>query len=370
MTEPICVDKSDRSERFVDERENNESVMIEVRDVWKIFGSDVKGALKAVHANNVCRSDMFAKFNCVLAVAGVSFTVRRGEIFCIMGLSGSGKSTVVRHLNGLIAPTSGEIYIEGGDIGKKSPKELRQMRAEKISMVFQHFGLLPHRTVVENVAFGLELRNIPLARRLKKANEMLELVGLSEWGLRRPDELSGGMQQRVGLARALAGDPDIILMDEPFGALDPLIRRQLQDQFFTLTQTLNRTIVFITHDVDEALRFGSRVAIMQDGAIVQIGTPRQIIHDPINAYVSDFLNGASRLKVIRAVDIMKPVSRSEASRIPSEWPRANMDSDLRMLSGLASTSRSPTVVLNSSGESIGLIDRELLLQEIHGKGTE
>ena len=227
--------------------------IIECRHVWKIFGKRALEALSAIRDQGMTKAQIVERFDCILGVADASFTVRQGEIFCIMGLSGSGKSTLVRHINRLIDPTAGQILVNGEDIGKKNPEELRRMRALEIGMVFQNMALFPHRTVRDNVAFGLEVRQVAREHRWALADEKLRMVQLADWGDRFPDELSGGMQQRVGLARALAADPGILLMDEPFSALDPLIRRQLQEQFLDLAKVMRKTTVFITHDLDEAI---------------------------------------------------------------------------------------------------------------------
>jgi len=354
----------------LERRDAPEIPAIELRDVWKVFGPDAPRSLQAVRERGLGKGEALSELGVVVGVAGVSFAVQPGEIFCVMGLSGSGKSTLVRHINGLILPTAGQVLIEGDDLGAKSAKEIRRLRAEKIGMVFQNFALMPHRSVLDNVAFGLELREVGRDRRLERAQEMLELVQLGAWGDRWPDELSGGMQQRVGLARALAGDPDILLMDEPFGALDPLIRRQLQDQFLELTRRVRKTTVFITHDLDEAMRFGSRIAIMRDGRVVQLGTPGEIVRAPADAYVADFVSGLSRLKAVRAADILRPLAPAELAALPADWPRAPLDSDLDRLAGLAGEGLATVVVTDGAGEPVGLIGPELLLRAIHGRKSD
>ncbi|MGE3875375.1 MAG: betaine/proline/choline family ABC transporter ATP-binding protein, partial [Parvibaculaceae bacterium] len=257
-----------------------EKAFVTGREIWKIFGQNAQAAYDAVTRDGVPSRELQQRFRVVVGVAGVNFDVRRGEIFCIMGLSGSGKSTLIRHVNRLIEPTAGQILIGGQDIGRISKAELRNLRARKISMVFQGTGLFPHWTTRDNVAFGLEVQGVPRAKRLVIAQEKLDLVQLGQWADRYPSELSGGMQQRVGLARALANDPELILMDEPFSALDPLIRRQLQDEFLSIWKTLNKTDLFITHDLDEAIRIGDRIAIMKEGQFVQVGTPEEIVTRP------------------------------------------------------------------------------------------
>jgi glycine betaine/proline transport system ATP-binding protein len=243
-------------------------ILIDCQSLWKIFGTRAEAAVEAVKEKGFSKKQILTDFNCVVGVSDASLQVRRGEIFCIMGLSGSGKSTLIRLLNRLIEPSFGKILVKGRDIASLNAAQLREMRARNIGMVFQSVALLPHRTVLENAAFGLEVRGIPKDERYKTARAALDKVGLSDWTTRYPSELSGGMQQRVGLARAIAADPEIILMDEPFSALDPLIRRQLQDEFRQLTKSLGKSAVFITHDLEEAIRIGDRIAIMKDGVIV------------------------------------------------------------------------------------------------------
>ena len=250
------------------------------------------------------KDEILAKTGHVVAVRDASFNVSEGEVFMIMGLSGSGKSTIARCLNGLLKPTRGEVIIDGVNIGTMSEKELRKTRRNKVSMVFQHFALFPHRSVVDNVAYGLEVQGMDKSERREKALMVLEKVGLEGWEDNFPWELSGGMQQRVGLARALAPDPEILLMDEAFSALDPLIRRQMQDEFITLMAEVKKTIVFISHDLNEALMLGSHVAIMKDGRIVQIGTPEEIVCFPADAYVAEFVRDVSKYKIIPVKSIM------------------------------------------------------------------
>ncbi|GAA4630298.1 glycine betaine/L-proline ABC transporter ATP-binding protein [Actinoallomurus vinaceus] len=253
------------------------------------------------------------------AVADVSFEVDEGEIFVVMGLSGSGKSTLIRMLNGLLEPTDGSIEVDEVDITAIGGKDLRRLRQEKVSMVFQHFALFPHRTVLENAAYGLETRNVPKQERLAKAKEFLDYVGLAGWEDRYPDQLSGGMQQRVGIARALAAETDILLMDEAFSALDPLIRREMQDLLLDLQGELNKTIVFITHDLNEAMRLGDRIAMLRNGRVMQIGTAEEILTDPANDYVAQFVADVDRTRVLTARSVMEtPIAVVE----PSGGPRA------------------------------------------------
>ncbi|QUX93238.1 ABC transporter ATP-binding protein [Marinomonas sp. A3A] len=261
---------------------------IVIENVFKVFGDNVPAAIKLIESAE-SKSDILAKTGCVVGVNDISMSIDSGEIFVIMGLSGSGKSTLVRHFNRLIDPTSGHIYVDGEDILQYNSNQLRQFRRNKISMVFQSFGLLPHKTVLDNVGYGLKVRGETKAYQEEKANYWIDTVGLKGYESRYPAQLSGGMRQRVGLARALAADTDIILMDEAFSALDPLIRTEMQDQLLTLQSTLHKTIVFITHDLDEALRIGNRIAIMKDGQLIQVGTPHDILNNPADEYVDRFV---------------------------------------------------------------------------------
>ena len=273
------------------------------KSLWKIFGANPTNILKEVDPT-WSRTEVQEKTGHVIAVKDVSFQVERGETFVVMGLSGSGKSTLVRCISRLIEPTQGEVLVDGVDTVTMPEKELIELRRHKLSMVFQHFGLLPHRRVVENIAYGLEVRGMSRDDRLKKAGEVLESVGLSGWGDNYPRELSGGMQQRVGLARALAVDPEIMLFDEPFSALDPLIRREMQDELLRLQSVVRKTMVFITHDFLEAIKMGDHIAIMKDGELVQIGTPEEIVANPVDDYVRDFSEDVPRHKVLTVNSIM------------------------------------------------------------------
>jgi len=274
------------------------------RDLWKVFGPNPDLVLDTATNGNT-KEKIFEETGHVIAVKDVSFEVHENEIFVVMGLSGSGKSTLIRCINRLIEPTRGAVCIEGVDIAQMNNTELRELRRHKLSMVFQNFGLLPHRSVLDNVAFGLEVRGEGKKERHEKALQTLELVGLKGWEKSRIHELSGGMQQRVGLARALAGGSEILLMDEPFSALDPLIRRQMQDEFINLRATVKKTVVFITHDLLEALKLGDRVAIMKDGEIIQIGTPQEIVSQPADDYVSEFVKDVPRGQVIPIESVME-----------------------------------------------------------------
>jgi glycine betaine/proline transport system ATP-binding protein len=279
--------------------------LIEARNLTKIFGPNPKKALERVHAG-ISKEELLAETGNNLGLRDVSIAVERGETFVVMGLSGSGKSTLIRHLNRLIDPTAGTIVIDGVDILGLSMRDLSTFRRQKTGMVFQRFALLPHKTVVENVAYGLEIRGVPKARRLAKGLEWTETVGLAGFEHQYPAQLSGGMQQRVGLARALCTDPEILLMDEAFSALDPLIRSQMQDQLMELQAKLHKTIVFITHDLDEALRLGDRIAILKDGELSQVGTPAEILLHPADAYVRAFVKDVNRARVLTVETCMKP----------------------------------------------------------------
>ena len=343
-----------------------EEVVIELNNAWKIFGSQAEEAMQAVKSEGLGKTEILERYGAVVGIADVSFEVRRGEIFCIMGLSGSGKSTLVRHVNRLIEPTSGEIWLLGEDVMKLSPTALREMRAKRIGMVFQHMALLPHRSVRDNVAYPLEIRGESKARRWDVSQHSLSLVGLDGFEDRFPRELSGGMQQRVGLARALASDPDVLLMDEPFSALDPLIRRQLQDQFMALSEQLHKTTLFITHDLDEAIRLGTRIAIMKDGRIVQIGTPEEIVTNPADDYVRDFVQNISKLKLVFAHTIQVPIDNYKLSdgENLSLSPRVSQDVDLDHLIDVSVTSTQPIVTTDENGTDVGVVSKDRLLQGI------
>lgn len=277
---------------------------IEVKNIIKIFGSNPEDAIKRLKKGET-KDEIHTKTKMTVGVNQASFSVEQGEIFVIMGLSGSGKSTLIRLINRLIEPTSGDIFIDGENIVRMKKDELMLTRRKKLGMVFQKFALFPHRNIISNVAYGLEVQGVDKAERENKARVALETVGLKGYEESMPDQLSGGMQQRVGLARALAIEPDILLMDEAFSALDPLIRKEMQDELLQLQERLHKTIVFITHDLDEALKLGDRIAIMKDGSIVQIGTPEDILKNPANDYVSSFVRDVDRSKVLTAGNVMK-----------------------------------------------------------------
>ncbi|WP_042149163.1 glycine betaine/L-proline ABC transporter ATP-binding protein [Paucisalibacillus sp. EB02] len=295
--------------------------IIEAKNLTKVFGKNPKQAIDHLD-RGLSKEEILKKTGSTVGVNRASFTVESGEIFVIMGLSGSGKSTLVRLINRLIEPTQGSILIDGQDLAKMDKKELRQVRREKLGMVFQRFALFPNRTVLKNVEYGLEIQKVDTEERMKKAHEALKLVGLEGYAEQKPEQLSGGMQQRVGLARALANDPEVLLMDEAFSALDPLIRKDMQDELIDLQSTMKKTIIFITHDLDEALRLGDRIALMKDGSIVQIGTPEEILMNPANDYVERFVEDVDRSKVLTAGHIMK---RPETINIEKHGPRVALE---------------------------------------------
>jgi len=278
--------------------------VIQADHVYKVFGKRPERAVDRLRAGT-SRDELRAQ-GLTPAVIDASFEVEAGEIFVVMGLSGSGKSTLIRMVNGLLTPTSGDLSLAGENIRRASAKSLRRIRRDEVSMVFQHFALLPHRTVGENAAYGLKLRGLNRADRERRAEEALSMVGLDGWGASMPDELSGGMRQRVGLARALAAGTDVLLMDEAFSALDPLIRREMQDQLIELQHRLNKTILFITHDLNEAMRLGDRIAMMRDGRVEQVGTAEQILNDPANDYVAQFVQDVDWTRVLTASSVMEP----------------------------------------------------------------
>lgn len=291
---------------------------VSVKHLFKIFGSNTKDAFKMIEKGN-SKEEILEQTGCTVGINDANFEIEEGETFVIMGLSGSGKSTVLRCLNRLIEPTSGEIIIDGNNITNMNHEDLRALRRKQLSMVFQNFGLLPHRNVVSNVEYGLEISKVDKETRRKKAMDAINLVGLKGYENQMTSELSGGMQQRVGLARALANDPHIMLMDEAFSALDPLIRADMQDELLELQARMKKTIVFITHDLDEALKIGDRIAIMKDGKVVQTGTPEQILTEPADDYVTAFVQNVDRMNIITASAIMK---KAEVMRTSKDGPSA------------------------------------------------
>ncbi|MFT5721862.1 MAG: glycine betaine/proline transport system ATP-binding protein [Motiliproteus sp.] len=279
--------------------------LIQIEGLYKIFGEKPETIMPRVLAGD-SKDDILAETGHTVGLKNINMSINRGEVYVIMGLSGSGKSTLIRHFNRLIDPTEGRIRVEGVDVMKLKPRELEQFRRHKMSMVFQRFGLMPHRTVIENVSYGLTVQGVDKTIRLQKAQQWLDTVGLGGYEQQFPSQLSGGQQQRVGLARALCTDAEILLMDEAFSALDPLIRSEMQDQLIELQQTLHKTIIFITHDLDEALRLGDRIAILKDGLLVQEGTPVDILLNPADAYVEAFVKDVNRARALTVANVMKP----------------------------------------------------------------
>lgn len=344
------------------------SPAISINGVWKIFGDKALTALEDIQNHQLSKAEILSRHNCVVGVADVTFDVYPGEIFCVMGLSGSGKSTLVRHINRLLEPTAGSVVVNGMDVMAMAHDELRRYRNKHIAMVFQNFALMPHRSVLDNIAMPLEIRGFTKNHRLEIAQKNLEMVELAGWGNKFAHELSGGMQQRVGLARALASDPEVLLMDEPFSALDPLIRRQLQDEFMKLSSVMKKTTVFITHDLDEAVRIGDRIAIMRDGRLVQVGTPEEIVMQPADDYVSDFVAGISRLKVVKAHAVMQPADDTNHNT-DSRAPVFKEDDNLSTLITAAIHHDGPLRVTDKHGHTIGTINRADLLKTVI-EGTE
>ncbi len=335
---------------------------VEIQKVWKIFGPNPEYVYKSVQPTD-SRRDVRKKTGHVIAVRDVSLNVAKGEVFVVMGLSGSGKSTLVRCLSRLIEPTAGQVLINQMNVIEMSEGDLRHLRRHTVSMVFQRFGLFPHKRVVDNVAYGLEVRGMDVLERRKMANQVLELVGLENWGTRYPHELSGGMQQRVGLARALAVDPEIMLCDEPFSALDPLIRRDMQNELLNLQQSLQKTIIFITHDFLEAIKLGDRIAIMKDGEIVQVGTSQEIVANPGNDYVREFTQDVPREKVLTAEVIMQPGDSSITSQDFTVPYNLTLEECIPLLVGQDGS----RPVVDSEGKIIGSVDQKALLMALSGK---
>ena len=339
---------------------------IQIQNVWKIFGNTSNDALDAIQNRKISKQEALEKYNSVIGVSDVSFDVNKGEIFCVMGLSGSGKSTLVRHINRLLEPTSGKILINNQDVMQFNKENLQELRNKKIGMVFQNFALMPHRSVLDYIAMPLEIRGVSKNDRLDAANNILNIVELQGWGNKYAHELSGGMQQRVGLARALAADPEFLLMDDPFSALDPLIRRQLQTEFIKLSKQMKKTTVFITHDLDEAVRVGHRIAIMRDGRVVQIGTPEEIVVNPSDEYVADFVKGISRLKVVQAKTIMQPLEQYKKNfgENLSNNEKVNENDILSKLIETSVSKDKPIVVANDHNKEVGIITQSDLLKAV------
>jgi glycine betaine/proline transport system ATP-binding protein len=329
--------------------------MLSCRHIWKIYGRTPE---RALHAHLMGADSHGVLASHVTAVADVSFDVSRGETFVVMGLSGSGKSTLVRCIARLTEPTAGEVLLDGENVLRMSESNLRDVRRHKMAMVFQNFGLLPHRSVLDNVAFGLEVRGEERRQRVDRAMQMIDLVGLKGWERRLPRELSGGMQQRVGLARALAVDPELLLFDEPFSALDPLIRREMQDELLRLNGQLHKTSVFITHDFAEALRLGDHIAIMRAGRIVQVGTPQELVLHPADEYVAAFVKDAPRAKVLTAESVMRP--GPGAHNGSTCFAGSSLES---LLPKMAAGADAITVV-DANGDAVGIVDRGAVLAAI------
>ncbi len=335
---------------------------VSVKNLWKVFGPD-ESADCATRFAGLSKPEVQANYNAVLALQDVNIDVMDGETFVVMGLSGSGKSTLVRCLNRLIEPTCGSVFVDDEDVLGYSDADLIEFRRKKTSMVFQQFGLLPHRTVLENAAWGLEIQDVPVQEREERAKEVLEMVGLSGWEGYRPSALSGGMQQRVGLARALASEPEILLMDEPFSALDPLIRRDMQNELVRLQEQMQKTTIFITHDLAEAVKLGTRIAIMRDGAIIQLGTPEEIVSNPIDDYVAEFTRDV-RPSTVLTVGYVMDKQEEQLTTPTISRPDAEVASEQTVDEALSqrwdTTGELP--VMDESGKVIGVIDRDTLLK--------
>ena len=336
-----------------------------VRDLWKVFGPKADRVPGDAELGALTPAELRERTGCTAAVRDVSFDVRKGEVFVVMGLSGSGKSTLVRCLTRLIEPTSGEITIDGEDVLSMDAGRLRELRRHRAAMVFQHFGLLPHRSVIDNVAYGLEIQGMGRARRRERAAEFIAKVGLDGMENRRPGQLSGGQQQRVGLARALAVDPEVLLFDEPFSALDPLIRRDMQEEVVRLHREEGRTMVFITHDLPEALRLGDRIAIMRDGAIVQLGTPEELVGSPADDYVENFIRDIPRTHVLTLRWIMRDPKPGEESGGGPELPVTTTLKDAVPV--VASTDQPVRAV--KDGRVVGIVDRVAVLRAMAEPGA-
>ncbi len=329
-----------------------------VADLWKIFGPKADSLIGTPDAE-LPRSELLAKTGCVAAVKDISFEVAPGEVFVVMGLSGSGKSTLVRCLTRLVEPTAGKVVIDGNDMTSASAAKLRELRRNYVSMVFQHFGLLPHRRVIDNVSYGLEIRGVGKAERRQRAAEIIDLVGLKGNENSFPDQLSGGMQQRVGLARALAGDPSLLLFDEPFSALDPLIRRDMQNEVIRLQADLQKTMLFITHDLQEAIKLGDRILIMRDGALVQVGTPAEIVAHPADAYVKDFVSDVPKSHVLTLRYVMRPPRPDDSHEGPV------MSSDTIVWQAARAALESDHVVqVVDDGRLVGIVDDAAILRVV------
>lgn len=335
-----------------------------VSGLWKVFGPRPERVPADPELGTLTPAELRSRTGCTAAVRDVSFDVRKGEVFVVMGLSGSGKSTLVRCLTRLIEPTAGTIAIDGEDVRAMDKARLRELRRHRAAMVFQHFGLLPHRTVLDNVAYGLEIQGVGKSERRERAAEFIAKVGLEGMERRRPGQLSGGQRQRVGLARALAVDPEVLLFDEPFSALDPLIRRDMQDEVARLHREEGRTMVFITHDLTEALKLGDRIALMRDGQVVQLGTPEEIVGDPADDYVREFVRDVPREQVMTARTAMRPASAAETADGPAVRPEATVAEAIEAVARAGTPAR-----VMDEGRCLGVVDHEQLLGVVAGVDT-
>ncbi|WP_433831657.1 quaternary amine ABC transporter ATP-binding protein [Actinoplanes sp. CA-015351] len=335
--------------------------VISVKDLWKVFGHKAELVPQSAELSALSRRELIDRTGCTAAVRDVSFDVAPGEVFVVMGLSGSGKSTLVRCLTRLIEPTAGGIVFEGEDILAADKKRLRELRRRKFSMVFQHFGLLPFRQVVDNVSYGLEIRGAGRAERTRRAKEVIDLVGLDGYEHSYPEQLSGGMQQRVGLARALAGDPDVLFFDEPFSALDPLIRRDMQNEVIRLHREVGKTMVFITHDLSEALKLGDRILIMRDGAMVQCGTGDELVGAPADDYVRDFVQDVPRATVLTLRWIMRLPRPEDVLDGPELGPEVVVRDAVRLV-----LAAGKPVKVVENGELLGVVTDEEILTAVTG----
>jgi glycine betaine/proline transport system ATP-binding protein len=339
-------------------RQSGAEAALDVEGLWKVFGPRSAKVVGSPLAD-LPRAELLERTGCLVAVRDVSFSVAPNEVFVVMGLSGSGKSTLVRCLTRLVEPTAGQVRYDGDDICQADSRRLRELRRHRFAMVFQHFGLLPHRRVIENIAYGLEIRGVKKDERNRRAGEVLDLVGLTGYADHLPDQLSGGMQQRVGLGRALAVDPQILFFDEPFSALDPLIRRDMQNEVVRLHREVGKTMVFITHDLREALRLGDRILIMRDGEIVQIGRPDEVVGAPADDYVRDFVADVPKANVLTIRWVMRPVRDDD----PLDGPELGPDVIVRDAARAVLAASSPVRVVHN-GELLGMVDDDAILRVI------
>ncbi|MER6181145.1 glycine betaine/L-proline ABC transporter ATP-binding protein [Streptomyces sp. NPDC001652] len=342
-----------------------ENPVFSVDGLWKVFGPKADRIPEDPELTGLAPAELRARTGCTAAVQDVSFDVRKGEVFVVMGLSGSGKSTLVRCLTRLIEPTAGTIAIDGEDVRAMDKSRLRELRRHRAAMVFQHFGLLPHRTVLDNVAYGLEIQGVGKAERRARAADVVAKVGLEGMEQRRPSQLSGGQQQRVGLARALAADPQVLLFDEPFSALDPLIRRDMQEEVVRLHREEGRTMVFITHDLNEALKLGDRIALMRDGRVVQLGTPEEIVGSPADDYVREFVRDVPREQVMTVRTAMRTASAAEQGNGPAVAPDATVSEAIEAVARAGAPAR-----VVDEGRCVGVVDSDALLGVVAGTAKE